>query len=837
MNPSSSQAPPTPPFMAGAGEAATLMRRVDWSQTGVGPVDGWPASLRTTVGLLLGSRHPMFLFWGDDHVCFYNDAYLPSFGVGKHPKAMGQRGVDCWEEIWPVIWPQIDDVRSRGIASFNEDQLIPIIRNGHLEEVYWTYGYSPVYGDTGSIDGTLVVCTETTARVVTQRRLHSLQKLSDALLPAVDTAALLGLAADQLGGSTTGDIAFVMVYSGGTQPRLIRSNGITPSAEKVLDHALAGRLVRLAELGAPTPMPHGLAVPGRPWPEDVAEFYVTASGPGAAAAYFVFGLSPRLAFDTPYREYLDQLAEHVATSRGRILAFEARATIEGERNNLLEQAPIPTAILVGTELVFSLANPAYCEMIGRDDLVGRPLLECFPEVKDTPSHAVLNRVMAEGVPYVNPEMRVEYDRDATGTLKPAYFRYAIQPIRDANDAVFGMMVAAVDITEQVTARLALEANHREREQLVRELEAASSAKDQFLAMLGHELRNPLSPMLTALQLLKRRDIPGIDTERDIIERQLNHMVRLVDDLLDVSRIVRGLLELDRERVSLTSVVARAIEQASPLIDQRRHHLHHDVPEDLVVVGDPGRLAQVVANLLTNAAKYTPSGGEILVEGRLEGDAAELTVRDNGCGISEAVLPTLFDAFARAHADPGTSGLGLGLTIVKNLVDAHGGSVAITSDGVGLGTTCTVRLPLAGAGAPSDADSGSADDEVTGEGCRVLIVDDNRDAADLLGMALGLKGHEVEVVYDAAEALRLAETSVPDVALLDLGMPVMDGYVLAEQLRKLEGWSDVRLMALTGYGQQSDIERTRAAGFAVHLVKPIDFDVVDAHLTGRASGDD
>jgi signal transduction histidine kinase len=361
----------------------------------------------------------------------------------------------------------------------------------------------------------------------------------------------------------------------------------------------------------------------------------------------------------------------------------------------------------------------------------------------------------------------------------------------------------------------------ERQELLRKAEAASRAKDEFLAILGHELRNPLAPIVTALDLMKAR---GGAPERElaVIERQTRHLVRLVDDLLDVSRIARGLVTLEKEPIELAEVVEKAIEMAEPLIEQRAQRLDVEVEPGLVVYGDSTRLAQVVGNLLTNAAKYTPAGGSIDVRGAREGEDAVVRVRDTGVGIEPAMLPAVFDMFVqeRQALDRARGGLGLGLTIVKSLVEAHGGTVSAHSEGPGKGSEFSIRLPAARVRASTPRiempDAASAR-----TGIRVLVVDDNEDAAMLMADALAHKGFDTRTAAEANEALALFDTFHPEVAILDIGLPVIDGYQLARELRARPGGDRLYLIALTGYGQAMDRERALAAGFDHHLVKPVD----------------
>jgi signal transduction histidine kinase/ActR/RegA family two-component response regulator len=397
----------------------------------------------------------------------------------------------------------------------------------------------------------------------------------------------------------------------------------------------------------------------------------------------------------------------------------------------------------------------------------------------------------------------------------------------------------LSFAEEIAAHAALVIAHaRKREELVAErqrlsevlasAEVASRAKDEFLAMLSHELRNPLSPIVTALHLMRLHAPEVAARERTVIERQVAHLVRLVDDLLDVSRVIRGKIRLERRVVNVGEVIASAVEQASPLLEERRHALYLDVADELLVEVDEHRMAQVLANLLTNAAKYTDPGGRVSVRASAHGDQARIAVTDTGIGLSQALLPRVFDLFVQGDRtlDRTPGGLGIGLTIVRSLVDLHGGRVAAESAGAGRGSTFTVSLPLASR-APAAPAAGErvASARPPGSGLRVLVVDDNEDAAELLAEALRYRGHETHIAFDGPSALATAEAVRPRVALLDLGLPVMDGYELARRLRGRSGVERVALVAVTGYGQEPDRRASAQAGFDVHLVKPVDLDAV------------
>jgi signal transduction histidine kinase/ActR/RegA family two-component response regulator len=371
-----------------------------------------------------------------------------------------------------------------------------------------------------------------------------------------------------------------------------------------------------------------------------------------------------------------------------------------------------------------------------------------------------------------------------------------------------------------------------------ELKAAARRKDEFLAMLAHELRNPLAPISSAAQLLGHvaGDEKRVRQAGQIIGRQVRHLTGLVDDLLDVSRVTRGLVELQRERVDLKSVIASAVEQARPLIEARGHHLDQSMDAAPAWVdGDRIRLVQVVANLLNNAAKYTPQGGAIVLSLEVADGSAAVAVRDNGIGIGPELLPQVFELFTQAERTPDRAqgGLGLGLALVKSLVGLHGGRVEAHSGGPGLGSTFRIALPLApSAGDAASGDGGSRALHATLER-HIVIVDDNADAAQSLAEILRAFGHRVDVAHEPRGALALAEADWPEVFILDIGLPDIDGYALARRLRAMAeahpGGRDALYMALTGYGQSHDKVLSKAAGFDRHFVKPVDLEALLAAL--------
>ena len=516
--------------------------------------------------------------------------------------------------------------------------------------------------------------------------------------------------------------------------------------------------------------------------------------------------------------------ELVARVQAQVMRARVRSVEAAHARRLasiFESAPVGVALLRGPDHEFEYVNRPYREMVGNRDLVGKPARQALPELEGQGIFELLDAVRATAQPHVGRSLRVLLDRGGPEPAE-AFFDFVYQPLIDAG-TVTGIAVVVFEVTELATSR--------------RDAESANRAKDEFLAMLGHELRNPLAPILTALQLMQLRGVTGAERERAIIERQVKHVVGLVDDLLDVSRIARGKVHLHFERVELADVVAQAIEMTAPAIEARRHSLTVDVPAGLRLDGDRARLAQVVANLLTNAAKYTSDQGAIAVSASRENETITLRVTDNGQGIPADMLPRVFELFVQEGQDiqRAQGGLGIGLAIVRSLVHAHDGTATAFSAGPDRGSTFTVTLPIRHPGAASGAAHAiTAPSRQRGNGAKILIVDDNADAAQLLAHSLNTLGHATTVAHDGPSALVAAAKFQPAVALLDLGLPVMDGFELAQHLRHDRTLEGILLIAVTGYAQAADRERTTSAGFDVHLVKPVDVMQLDRLVRDRTN---
>jgi signal transduction histidine kinase/ActR/RegA family two-component response regulator len=827
-------------IFSNGGVTGALISAIDWSTSPLGPIASWPQSLTTLVGTMLQSRQPMFLWWGPELIQFYNDAYLPGLGVGKHPAAMGQRGHDCWAEVWPIIWSPIDDAMSRGHASWNENHLVPIVRNGRLEEVYWTYGYSPVKDHEGRISGTLVVCTETTTRVIAERRLKIIRRLADVTSTCNDVDSAFDEALKVVGASTS-DIPFALVYRHDPdtgEPRLGTSINIDAESLLVVEASARQALQGRARAGRAPSSPLGLAesVVGfnSPWPEPVSQLYALPSRTQGIGTW-VFGLSPRLPFDPAYRNFLADFVDQVDLSCGRVEAFRTRALMATERRNLLLQAPVAAALLSGPRHVFVLANPLFRQMVGRE-VVGKEYLAAFPETADTSIPDILDQVYRTAETFVAEEYFVQLDRRGDGTLEDCFFKFSLQPVRDIAGNVYGMMGVALEITEQVNTRRALERTNSERQRLLTALESASRAKDEFLATVSHELRTPLQAILGWAHMLRDGENDPARTQKglSVIERNARVQAQLIEDILDVSRIVSGKLRLNLRRVDTAAVINAALETTRPMALAKQIQLHVDLDPQLGdLVADADRLQQVVWNLLSNAVKFTPSAGRVLVTAGRHGTELLIRVRDSGKGIAPEFLPFVFDRFRQDEAQAGgkQAGLGLGLAIVRHLVELHGGTVAARSEGVGRGATFEVCLPIRavelhewGPEIERNARSARSEPHATRElhRARVLVVDDQEDARELVAAILEDAGASTVQADCVPSALRLLATEKPDVVVSDLGMPDEDGYALIRRVRSGSPHQrGLPALALSAYARAEDRDRAFSAGFQAYASKPID----------------
>jgi signal transduction histidine kinase/CheY-like chemotaxis protein len=494
---------------------------------------------------------------------------------------------------------------------------------------------------------------------------------------------------------------------------------------------------------------------------------------------------------------------------------------------LIMRAPIPIAIAHDRQCRFISANQALASLL---HLPSEANISLTP-----PGGQLPYRIQRGGVEVPPQELPMQYAIAhrtsvsneieivrADGTI--LYAQNEVEPLYDTHGEIYGCISVCVDVTDRKLAELSLR--------------KADRRKDEFLATLSHELRNPLAPIRTAIEVMRlANDQPAlVEKARVTMERQLLHLVRLTDDLLDVSRITQNKVELRREPLDLRSVLHSAIEATQPMLDAQEHTLSLDLsPLPMWTDGDFTRLAQAFSNLLNNAAKYTEPGGQVHVGIRSSDGMATITVEDTGVGIAADMLPRIFDMFTQLqeYRDRTFGGLGIGLTLAKRLIELHGGTIEAFSEGVGLGSRFIVRLPLM---AMAERELTAVEHDVPGcRGCRVLVADDNPDAVEMMSVMLEVKGHIVRVAGDGAGAVTVAAEFEPNIAFLDIGMPRMDGYEAAHRIRELLG-SRVVLVALTGWGQDEDKRRSREAGFDHHLTKPPEPETLDRLIAASVPGD-
>jgi signal transduction histidine kinase len=1105
------------------------MRELDWSATPLGPVEGWPQSLRSALSICLNSRFPIAIYWGHEYVLLYNDAWRPIVG-NKHPGSLGQTAHEVWPEIWDIIGPMLRGLSETGEATWRDEQLLPMHRYGYTEECYFDYTFSPIRGQGARVEGVFNVVTETTYRVLNDRRNRFLRELGTRTALAKSAGEVCRVAAEVIAAAPY-DLPFALLYlidPEARHARLAGAAGIEPghrvSPEEVPldpeDPQTGWPLGRVAETGLAerVDLAGWTQLPGGPWPERAREALalpIATPGQSGAAGVLIAGVSPRRALDDNYRDFFDRAAGHVGASIANARAYEeerrrAEALAEIDRakttffSNVSHEFRTPLTLMLGPlddllsrpegeippadremlsivrrngqrllKLVNTLLDFSRIEA-GRVQAVYEPVdlaaytaelasvfqaaveragmrlvIDCPPlpepvyvdrdmwekivlnlvsnafkytlegeirvllwsagkaavlAVRDTGSgipeaelpnlfnrfHRVqgtrgrthegtgiglalvqelvrlhggtvgVDSVLGQGStftvtlpfgrehlpadrlggsralastavgasPFVEEALRwlPGVRTEDTGTFpiltlpRPAdpevggrsrivladdnadmrdyvlrllSSEHEVIPAADGRQALrrarelrpdlvitdvmmpeldgFGLLKAlredpvtasvpvimlsarageearveglkagaddylfkpfsARELLARVGGTLALararsEALRRE-EALKGELQEADRRKDEFLATLAHELRNPLAPIRNGLQILRLAGgQPAAEEKaRGMIERQVQQMVRLIDDLLDLSRISRGKVELRREPVDLAAVAQGAVETSRPLIEQSGHELIVLLPPEPVFVdADVTRISQVIANLLNNAAKYTEKGGRIELRAEREGDTTRISVRDNGVGIPPAMLPQVFEMFTQVDRslERSQGGLGIGLSIVKRLVEMHGGTVEAHSGGHGQGSEFVVRLPVLGGNA--EIPRSSEDGERAGAPARrrILVADDNVDSASSLAMMLTLMGNEVQTAHDGVEAVKAAAAFRPDVILLDIGMPKMNGYDACREIRKQPWGRGIFLLALTGWGQEEDKRRSREAGFDDHLVKPVE----------------
>jgi signal transduction histidine kinase len=778
------------------------IRAYPWAGTPLGEPHRWPQGLRTAVRVLLTTQHPVFIFWGADHICLYNDAYSRSLGAEKHPSILGARGRESWVEIWPIIGPQIEQVMRGEGATWHENQLVPIIRHGELQDVYWTYSYSPIDqpDEPHGVGGVLVLCSETTGQVLAQKQLLEERERFVQLFDQAPT--------------------FLAVLEG---PEHVFTFANPGYRKLVGDRPVLGRTVADA-------LPEAVA---QGYVARLDEVYRTGTSFSATGAKFTFQMAPG---DSLAERYVDFVYQPMTSPDGLVSGILVQGVDVTARTNS-ESALARNRSRLDYATRVSGIGFWYCDLpfdeldwdervkdhfffppaarITIDDFYARIHEEDRAPTRDAIATAI-NQHGQYDIVYrtVNP---------ATGAIK------WIRALGGADYAADGTPTRFDGVTVDVSAQKSGEQRLATLNHLLREQDRR---KDEFIATLSHELRNPLAPIRAAARVLVS---PGITPEQGgqaqvIIERQVVQMSVLLDDLLDIARITHGKLQLRKERVLLANVVNSAVEALRQQLNGKNQHLAVEMPTVAVQLdADPVRLAQILTNLLTNASRYSDEGSHIDLTSRIEEKTLVLSVRDHGIGIAPNDIVGIFEMFSQIDAIEVRSagGLGIGLALVKGLAELHGGSVEAHSAGLGRGSEFIVRLPIA-ALEPVRATARDAGQPKT-PGRRILLADDNRDAADSLAVLLKLAGHEVRVAYLGRDALALALEFHPDTAVLDIGMPDLSGYEVAAGMRRQPGGDRIRLIALTGWGQENDRRRAKEAGFDLLLVKPVDPDHLQESL--------
>ena len=781
---------PAHSFFAGTGVTAQLLWARDWSTSPLGPMEQWPYSLRAMVNLVLGSAFPMFVAWGPTLALLYNDPYAKLAG-NKHPGALGAPFLDTWDEIRAELVPLV--ARALGGESFAMENLpLRMRRRGYDEDTWFTFSYSPVFGDHGAIEGLCCTCIETTASVLSEREQRADRKWWQTLFQQAP-----GFAAVLRGP----DHVFEMANQAYLQ---------ICGDRKVLGLAVAAALPEMVEQGFIGWL-DGVYQTGKP--------FVGRS---------IRVLLNRVAGAQPVEAFIDFVYQPLKTSEGDVFGI----FVQG--HEVTEQHRAQEALLAFSNSIPAIAWEAGAQGglerfnsqwqaytgLSVESALGRGWTTAVH-----PEDLLAAQRVWEGARKGNRAWQIEYRlRSASGEWR--WFHANAVPQLDAEGRVLRWFGTTTDIQESKVA--------------AQNLRDADRQKDEFLATLAHELRNPLAPIRTAVHLLSSPGASEAARARaaGVIGRQVGHMARLLDDLIDVARITQRRLELKKETVTAASVIEAALEAARPLADAKRHTLTTTIEDPHVqLLADPVRLAQVLSNLLNNASKYTDAGGRISLDVRSVGTDLSFTVTDSGIGLEAAAIEKVFAMFAQEHSaiDRSEGGLGIGLALVKGLVELHGGSVTATSDGAGRGSQFAVRLPYVAVASAADVTQGPGAPRppatAPGSGRTVLLADDNRDAADVMADLLRMEGHVVHIAHDGIEAAALALRLQPDVLVLDIGMPGLNGYEVARQVRAQPWGSRPLMIAATGWGQDDDRQKAMDAGFNLHLTKPFDpaqiFDLIAA----------
>ncbi len=817
-------------LFAGGGEMGRRIRETDWAATPLGAAAEWPAPLRAALRIVLASHEPLGLWWGADCTFFYNDACKALLGA-EEPSALGRPAPSAWLEGPSQISVVID-------------------RDGMPLEAHFTLALSPVPGESGGLGGVLCMFSDVTRAVLLERRIHLLERATNASASAAELAA------------TKEELALQVERLTKLHALALRLGGMTeigPMLQAILDTAVDAQGADFGLVWLHDPASNALVVEAsRNFDaRGLKHFGHVAPGPGGGAAGNAFARHCRWIIEDVY-------------SDPGFEAFRDGARAAGFRS--VHSTPIVTraGALLGVISVHFAARhrPSQRDMQVADVCArhAADAIEAFRSQERLRESERLYRAIGESIDYgvwvCDAEGRNTYasesflkligmtqeqcsgdgwgeilhpdDRDGAFAAWRECVRtggkwdieHRVRGVDGKWHSVLARGVAVRNDRGSIVAWAGIHLEIDRLKQVEEELRELDQRKDEFLATLAHELRNPLAPIRNGLEVMRlaAANPPTVEKARGMMERQLAHMVRLVDDLLDVSRVSRGKIELRREEVELAAVLESALETSQPLMADRRHELVAVIPGDRIAIdGDLTRLAQVFGNLLNNAAKYTEPGGRIELAVIQHGGEVEVAIRDNGIGIPPDMQARVFDVFTQVDRslEKAQGGLGIGLSIAKRLVEMHGGTIRVRSDGHGKGSEFVVRLPGKDRARERALDVPQPRAVAEGPRHRILVADDNPDTAETLSLMLGVMGHDIRVAHSARESIDAAAQFLPRIIFLDIGMPRMNGYEACQRIRAQPGGRDAYIVALTGWGQEEDRARAKAAGFDRHLVKPVE----------------
>lgn len=813
-------------WLPGSSPAGKFIRAMDWSPSPLGAIATWHPSLRIAVSYALDSPVATIVLWGDDLIQIYNDSYQVILAK-RHPLAMGQATRECWPEVWDFNAPIYAKVMATGETVHYEDQEFVLGPPEVSTPFYFTVTYSPLRADMGHIHGVIVRVVETTDRVNLQRDNEKLAKISllaskrqsfnlllaDALRSVSATDDVLDNASEILGKRLGACRVLYCEVDDANGTFDIRRDWTRAGVSSI-----AGKTRKLSEFGnelvATLRSGKYLAV------DDVTTDTRAANvHEGYASINVKSYLAKSLLRDgklsvvltvhhtEPYAwsdEEVQLTQDFIERTWAAAENAKAQATMRSERDR--SQA-VFDCMTEGFGLIDQ--NGTVIQINGEglrigqrkaSEVIGRNHWDVWPEAIDTPVSRLYAEVAMTGIPG-----SLEYKQTFSNGIETWL------EVRVYRTLSYGLAIFYRDIGERKFAQAALiESDQR---------------KDEFLAMLAHELRNPLSPISAAasLLLIRNNDEKMVKRASEIISRQVQHMSSLLDDLLDVSRVTRGIIELEKITLDAKTVVTHAVEQVRPLINSQFHRLLVSIPpEPTFIHGDQKRLVQILTNLLTNAAKYTPPHGEILISVKIRDADVVVIVRDNGIGMAPELLTRAFDLFAQETrtSDRSQGGLGLGLALVKSLVELHGGTVTARSAGIGQGSEISVVLPLVAAPVALLVQDAPLRTGKVMLPLRILVVDDNEDAANMLALLLTSIGHSVMIEFNGLDALVRTRHERFDACILDIGLPDIDGCELGKIIKADSASMQATLIAVTGYGQIQDEIASSVSGFEHHLVKPV-----------------